>query len=113
MERPDDAIAAASVVDSADSINSVDLSVDEKSDEPSENRLSENDEPHSLDGGGSGDLREGDSSGNNPVAPTSPIDYTTADDSPYEHDFEVGDHVIRWDMLPILWPIQVCPFDCL
>mmetsp|Transcript_10559 Transcript_10559/g.21968 ORF Transcript_10559/g.21968 Transcript_10559/m.21968 type:complete len:701 (-) Transcript_10559:85-2187(-) len=29
------------------------------------------------------------------------------DESPFEHGFQPGDHVIRWDMLPILWPIQI------
>jgi len=30
-----------------------------------------------------------------------PIDYSTLDEdeTPYEHNFEPGDHVIRWDML--------------
>ena len=36
-----------------------------------------------------------------------PIDYSTLDETPYEHNFEPGDHIIRWDMLPILWPIQI------
>lgn len=35
------------------------------------------------------------------------IDYSKLDDTPYEHGFEPGDHVIRWDLLPILWPIQI------
>ncbi len=29
------------------------------------------------------------------------------DDTPYEHDFAPGDHIIRWDMLPIIWPIRI------
>ena len=42
------------------------------------------------------------------VAPTHPaIDYSNLDETPYEHNFEPGDHIIRWDMLPILWPIQI------
>lgn len=44
------------------------------------------------------------------VKPYSPsIDYSKldADETPYEHNFQPGDHVIRWDMLPILWPIQI------
>ena len=32
---------------------------------------------------------------------------TNIDETPYEHGFEPGDHIIRWDMLPILWPIQI------
>jgi len=33
-----------------------------------------------------------------------PIDYSTLDEdeTPYEHNFEPGDHVIRWDMLVIM-----------
>ena len=32
------------------------------------------------------------------------IDYSTLDEdeTPYEHNFEPGDHVIRWDMLVII-----------
>ena len=32
------------------------------------------------------------------------IDYSTLDEdeTPYEHNFEPGDHVIRWDMLVIM-----------
>jgi len=26
---------------------------------------------------------------------------------PFEHDWEAGDHIIRWEMLPIAWPIQI------
>ncbi len=37
----------------------------------------------------------------------STIDNSTLDETPYEHNFEPGDHIIRWDMLPILWPIQI------
>ena len=39
--------------------------------------------------------------------PTSGIDYSNLEETPYEHGFEPGDHIIRWDMLPILWPIQI------
>ena len=39
--------------------------------------------------------------------PINGIDYSTIDETPYEHGFEPGDHIIRWDMLPILWPIQI------
>ncbi|KAL9181281.1 hypothetical protein ACHAXT_010086 [Thalassiosira profunda] len=39
------------------------------------------------------------------VPPGSPFEYV--DETPYEHNFEPGDHIIRWDMLPILWPIQI------
>ncbi|KAL3797341.1 hypothetical protein ACHAWO_005500 [Cyclotella atomus] len=37
------------------------------------------------------------------------IDYSNLnlDEAPYEHGFQPGDHIIRWDMLPILWPIQI------
>lgn len=38
--------------------------------------------------------------------PTYPgIDYSNLnlDEAPYEHGFQPGDHIIRWDMLPILW----------
>ena len=44
------------------------------------------------------------------VTPNGPsIDYSKldADETPYEHNFQPGDHIIRWDMLPILWPIQI------
>ena len=41
------------------------------------------------------------------TTPNSPIDYSNMEDTPYEHGFESGDHIIRWDMLPILWPIQI------
>ena len=36
-----------------------------------------------------------------------PADTAVVDETPYEHDFAPGDHIIRWDMLPILWPIQI------
>jgi hypothetical protein len=43
-----------------------------------------------------------------PKAPLDSFDdNTSVDDTPYEHGFEPGDHIIRWDMLPILWPIQI------
>eukprot|EP00804_Cyclotella_cryptica_P004910 CCRYP_004974-RA/>CCRYP_004974-RA protein AED:0.26 eAED:0.26 QI:36/1/1/1/1/1/2/123/586 len=41
------------------------------------------------------------------VPTSSGIDYSNLEEAPYEHGFEPGDHVIRWDMLPILWPIQI------
>lgn len=41
------------------------------------------------------------------VPTSSGIDYANLEETPYEHGFEPGDHVIRWDMLPILWPIQI------
>ena len=41
------------------------------------------------------------------VPSTCPIDYSGLDETPYEHNFLPGDHIIRWDMLPILWPIQI------
>ena len=31
----------------------------------------------------------------------------TTRDGMLEHTFEPGDHVIRWEMLPIAWPIQI------
>ncbi|KAL7528390.1 hypothetical protein ACHAWF_002545 [Thalassiosira exigua] len=41
-------------------------------------------------------------------APVNPgVEYAYADETPYEHNFEPGDHIIRWDVLPILWPIQI------
>ncbi|KAL7427851.1 hypothetical protein ACHAXH_000690 [Discostella pseudostelligera] len=42
-----------------------------------------------------------------PPPPKCPIDYSNLDETPYEHNFVPGDHIIRWDMLPILWPIQI------
>ena len=36
-----------------------------------------------------------------------PVDDTDVDETPYEHNFAPGDHIIRWDMLPIIWPIQI------
>lgn len=43
-----------------------------------------------------------------PKAPLDSFDdNTSVDDTPYEHGFEPGDHIIRWEMLPILWPIQI------
>ncbi len=36
-----------------------------------------------------------------------PVDDTDEDETPYEHNFAPGDHIIRWDMLPIIWPIQI------
>jgi len=54
-------------------------------------------------------LREWDPSRNDVATPKSPIDYSNMnkDEVPYEHNFQPGDHIIRWDMLPILWPIQI------
>jgi len=40
-------------------------------------------------------------------APLGTFEDSNVDDTPYEHGFEPGDHIIRWDMLPILWPIQI------
>ena len=40
-------------------------------------------------------------------APLGSFEDSNVDDSPYEHGFQPGDHIIRWDMLPILWPIQI------
>jgi len=40
-------------------------------------------------------------------APLGAFEDSNVDDTPYEHGFEPGDHIIRWDMLPILWPIQI------
>jgi hypothetical protein len=40
-------------------------------------------------------------------APLGSIEDSNVDDTPYEHGFQPGDHIIRWDMLPILWPIQI------
>lgn len=34
-------------------------------------------------------------------------DTAVVDETPYEHNFAPGDHIIRWDMLPIFWPIQI------
>eukprot|EP00581_Thalassiosira_minuscula_P018214 CAMPEP_0183715834 /NCGR_PEP_ID=MMETSP0737-20130205/9926_1 /TAXON_ID=385413 /ORGANISM="Thalassiosira miniscula, Strain CCMP1093" /LENGTH=661 /DNA_ID=CAMNT_0025944995 /DNA_START=100 /DNA_END=2085 /DNA_ORIENTATION=- len=50
---------------------------------------------------------ESQSPDNVAAAIASPIDYSNLDETPYEHNFEPGDHIIRWDMLPILWPIQI------
>lgn len=36
-----------------------------------------------------------------------PVGDTDEDETPYEHNFAPGDHIIRWDMLPIIWPIQI------
>jgi hypothetical protein len=41
------------------------------------------------------------------LSPSAGIDYSNLEETPYEHNFQPGDHVIRWDMLPILWPIQI------
>lgn len=41
------------------------------------------------------------------MAPLGAFEDDNVDDSPYEHGFEPGDHIIRWEMLPILWPIQI------
>ena len=41
------------------------------------------------------------------IAPLGTFEDSNVDDTPYEHGFEPGDHIIRWDMLPILWPIQI------
>jgi hypothetical protein len=35
------------------------------------------------------------------------VDDSSEDETPYEHNFVPGDHIIRWDMLPIIWPIQI------
>jgi hypothetical protein len=29
------------------------------------------------------------------------------DDGPLNHSYQPGDHLIRWEMLPIVWPIQI------
>ena len=47
-------------------------------------------------------LRGWDNTPDDITPPNSPgIDYSTLDEdeTPYEHNFEPGDHVIRWDML--------------
>ena len=59
---------------------------------------------HEIATTGSEDL-PGASSEAEPTA--SGIDYSNLEETPYEHGFEPGDHIIRWDMLPILWPIQI------
>jgi len=65
-----------------------------------------NDESQIPDGG---ELLLGWKPSHDGVTPTRslPIDYNNVDDAPYEHNFERGDHIIRWEMLPILWPIQI------
>ncbi|KAL3826496.1 hypothetical protein ACHAXA_004333 [Cyclostephanos tholiformis] len=35
------------------------------------------------------------------------VDDNFVEETPYEHNFAPGDHIIRWDMLPIIWPIQI------
>jgi hypothetical protein len=40
-------------------------------------------------------------------APLDSFEDSNVDDTPFEHSFQPGDHIIRWDMLPILWPIQI------
>ncbi len=45
--------------------------------------------------------------GNPQLAPLGAFEDDNVDDTPYEHGFEPGDHIIRWEMLPILWPIQI------
>ncbi len=45
--------------------------------------------------------------GNPQLAPLGTFEDDNVDESPYEHGFEPGDHIIRWEMLPILWPIQI------
>ena len=49
----------------------------------------------------------GESNHDNMTSSTQTMDYANLDETPYEHGFEPGDHVIRWDILPILWPIQI------
>ena len=41
------------------------------------------------------------------TAPLGSFEDVNIDETPYEHGFQPGDHIIRWDMLPILWPIQI------
>ena len=62
---------------------------------------------HETSSTGSDDL-PGALSADDTDAPTlTGIDYSNLEETPYEHGFEPGDHIIRWDMLPILWPIQI------
>lgn len=81
----------------ADTEHLVDVRVGVDKDEDAKN----DNDPQNPDGG---DLLRGWAE---PPPPTSPINYDDVDETPYEHKFEPGDHIIRWDMLPILWPIQI------
>lgn len=64
--------------------------------------------PRNTDAGEDALLRAWDPAQEDTTTPSSPgIDYSNVDETPYEHNFQPGDHIIRWDMLPILWPIQI------
>lgn len=62
---------------------------------------------HETSSTGSDDLPGALSTDNTDAPAVTGIDYSNLEETPYEHGFEPGDHIIRWDMLPILWPIQI------
>ncbi|KAL7540860.1 hypothetical protein ACHAXR_010442 [Thalassiosira sp. AJA248-18] len=127
VEEPDDSMAA-NAADADDDVNALEtVDVDEGMSVDTSTNLPADPADHHVDSAGTGEtdeaveekseadkneddeddlLRGWDPSRDN-ATPSSPIDYTNVDETPYEHNFEPGDHIIRWDMLPILWPIQI------
>ena len=63
-----------------------------------------------LDGGADGSREDGkltiDTTPPSTSSSSSPTP-TTPTTTPISHKFQPGDHVIRWEMLPIAWPIQI------
>lgn len=88
--------AAADVVDSAAATNNTHISEEKKTDDGAADS-----------GGGILPDMTLTSDGFPSKAPLGSFEDSNVDDTPYEHGFQPGDHVIRWDMLPILWPIQI------